>query len=180
MKFKKLIAVVGMVGIVGAALAACGETEVSTKSASTETSQTASKETKPKKEEKKEEIYKIGDTVSINDVEITLDNPKFVNASSYESSKKGKILSIEITVENNSNEEQFIDCDDFSIYDENGVKVSSYLGFDEYPLSDTVNKGRTITGHLFYDVPEQGNYELVLAPSFVWDNAVDVKWDIKM
>ncbi|MDT0150029.1 DUF4352 domain-containing protein [Priestia aryabhattai] len=176
MKFKKLLAVVGSVVVAGSILAACSETTVEKKESGSKTEETASDS---KSETTEDKTFKVGDTVSVNDVDITITKAEFTSPEQYTPAEKGKVLTLEVTAKNGSSEQQFVDNTDFAVYDENGVKVEDYYGYDQMAISDNINKGRQLNGKLYYDVPEQGSYELVYTPSFSWDGK-EVKWNIEL
>jgi hypothetical protein len=153
-------------------LTACAETEV--KEVNNEKDD--GKETK-QEEKEKDKVYKVGETVSVNGVEFTINKASFTNPNQYTAAKNGKVLTMEVTVKNTKKEQVFVDNTEFAIYDKEGNKLEDYFGYDELPLSNDINAGKQLQGKLFYDVPPQDSYELIYAPSFSFDNK-EVKFEI--
>lgn len=129
-------------------------------------------------EEDEDEIFSIGDTILIDDVEITITKAKFTPPAEYSESEKGKILTIDITVKNTSNEQIYISDSDFglSMGDE---QAEDYFGYDQFALSAKLNKGKQTTGKLYFDVKDSDTYELIYAPFSAFDDQ-EVKWEIKV
>jgi hypothetical protein len=162
---KKAISLIGSIFLMGT-LAACGETEVK------DVSKTDSKE-KPVELETvniSSKTYKVGDTVSVDGMEITINSATFSEPSEYTESVNGKILTLEATVKNTNKEQSFIDNTEFAIYDNEGNKMEDYYGYDEMALSDNVNSGKQLQGKLYFDVKDQATYELIYTPSFTMDS----------
>jgi hypothetical protein len=169
MRFKKVLAVVGSVAVAGSILSACGETEVK---------QTNGSSDQAKQEQKKEDtVYKVGDTVSVNGVELTIDSADFTGANDYSPAENGKVLTLEVTAKNTTDSQQFVDNTEFAVYDKDGNKAGDYYGYDQLAISDNVNAGKQLQGKLYFDVPEQESYELIYTPSFSFDGK-EVKFNI--
>lgn len=153
------------------ALAGCGETTVEDVSSGKKTEAKADKE-------KKDKVYKIGDTVKVNDVEITITKAEFTKAAPYSESVNGKILTLDIAVKNSSDSQAFVDNTEFglSVGDE---QAEDYFGYDKLAFSQELNKGKKATGKLYYDVKEAKSYELIYAPSFSFDSK-EIKWKIEV
>uniref|UniRef100_UPI00037F4948 DUF4352 domain-containing protein n=1 Tax=Streptococcus sobrinus TaxID=1310 RepID=UPI00037F4948 len=61
-----------------------------------------------KKEEKKEDkVFKIGETVEVNGLQITLNSVAFVEADEYLAPEKGKVLEVQFTAKNTSKKEKY-------------------------------------------------------------------------
>lgn len=166
---KKFAGILGAVLLSGSLLAGCGTT---VEDVSEDASGDAPKqeEKADKQEEAKNKVYGIGDTVKVDGVEITLTGASFTDPAEYSPSENGKVLTIDVSVVNSSDSEQLIDNTDFSIYDAEGNKMSDYYGYDDMAISDTINKGKKLQGKLYYDVTEQGSYEVIYTPMFSMDN----------
>lgn len=162
---KKLLGVLGAVLIAGG-LAGCGTTVEDVSG-----DQPKKEEAKAdKQEEAKDKVYKIGDTVKVDGVEITLTGASFTDPAEYSPSENGKVLTIDVAVTNSGDSEAMVDNTDFSIYDAEGNKLSDYYGYDQMAISDTINKGKKLQGKLYYDVVEQDKYEVIYTPMFSMDN----------
>jgi hypothetical protein len=157
---KKFLSILGAMLIAGT-LVGCSDTveDVSTgekvEGASTE-------ETTENKEEAPEnKVYKVGETVSINGLEVTIDSAKFVNGNQYTPAEKGKVLQLEISAINNSDTQQHVYDGDFNVYDMEGNSFQPYFGMDESTISADLNKGKKASGKAFFDVSEADKYEVI-------------------
>jgi hypothetical protein len=170
---KKLSALLGSV-VLMSVLAACGETEVEgVPNADAEKEKPAELE----KTEIPDEVFKVGDTVSVNGLEITIKSAAFAEPTEYSPSVNGKIITLDVAVKNTNKEQAFIDNTEFAIYDNEGNKMEDYYGFDEMALSDDVNSGKQLQGKLYFDVKEQPTYEMIYTPSFTMDSK-EIKFEI--
>lgn len=169
---KKFLALIGAVVIGGALLSACGETEVK------DVSDKPKEEAKADKKEKAK-VYGVGDTVSVDGVEITINKAEFTNPNEYTQAKNGKVLTLDVTAKNTNDDQAFVDNTEFAVYDADGNKAEDYFGYDEMPISDNVNAGKQLQGKLYFDVAEQDSYELIYTPSFTMDSK-EVKFNIKL
>lgn len=163
---KKFLTVLACSAIV-MGLAACGETEVKEVSKDTSTKQEA------KKDEKKEaanKVYKAGDTVEINGLQITFNSAKFVEANEYAPAKKGKVLEIEFTAKNNSKKQVYFAADELKIADANGTQFETYFGGDSPFINENIAAGNQIQGKMRYDVAQSEKYTGTYKPSFSLDN----------
>lgn len=159
------------------ALAGCGETAVEDV---TDSKSSASKENSEKKEKKDEDkIYKVGETVKVDGVEITITNAAFTSPAEYSETQNGKVLTLDVKVVNTNENSSYIDETDFNLYDLEDNQFESYFGYDKMAISADLNSGKQKKGNLYYDVSEEKAYELVYAPAFSWDNK-EVKWKIKV
>lgn len=139
---------------------------------SDEPKKVAENQQEKKSEEKKEEnkIFKVGDTVDLNGIQITLKSAKFVNPAEYAEPEKGKIIMIEFTAKNNKDEDILVDNTEFTISDADGNMYEQYFGFDDTVFTSEIKKGKQFTGKVAFDVPESSKYEIYYEPSFSWDS----------
>ncbi|WP_439197250.1 DUF4352 domain-containing protein [Bacillus velezensis] len=153
------LSVFGIALLAGGILTGCSEDEAgsSTQKASAET----------KKEAKKKQ-YNIGDTISAEGLKIKLSKASYTSPAEFADASKGKVLTIELNVENNSNDSALIDNTDFNLYDKDGNQLDEYFGYDDLAISGDINKGKKKSGKLYYDVPKADSYELIYKPSFSW------------
>lgn len=169
---KKFASIVGAVIIAGALVGCSTEVqEVSNSDTETQESQTE------EKQEPQDKTYKVGDTVSIDGLEVTLNKASFTDPAQYTPAEQGKVLTIELSSINNSENQKFIDATDFNLYDKEGNQLQPYYGYNEMAISGDVNKGKKLAGKLYFDVPEQGSYELIYTPFFSFDNA-EIKFEV--
>ncbi|MGG1219390.1 DUF4352 domain-containing protein [Priestia endophytica] len=164
---KKLVGILGAAVIFGGILAGCGtEVEDASGDSSNKTEQTESKST----ESAKDKVYKVGDTVKVDGLKITLTKAEFTAPNEYTEATNGKVLTVEVATENDGDAKSFIDNTDFNLYDKDGNQMESYYGYDEIAISGDVNKGKKLNGKLFFDVPEQDSYEIIYTPTFSMDD----------
>lgn len=138
-----------------------------------------SKGSEPKTEQKaeqKDKVFAVGDTVKVNGLEITITNASFTEPNQYTPANKGKVLTLEVAT-NNTGDSAFIDSSDFNLYDAEGNQLEQYFGYDEMAISGDINKGKKLSGKLYFDVPESASYELIYVPTFSMDNK-EIKWNI--
>ena len=89
---------IALTGALAFSLSACGETEVKEVSKNDAPKQA---EKKDKKEKAESKIYKIGDTVEVNGLQLTFSSAKFVEPNEYVKAEKGKVLEIGFNAKNN-------------------------------------------------------------------------------
>lgn len=136
-------------------------------------------QTEQKAEEKTEDkVYKIGDTIKVNDLQITVTGASYTDPEEYTEPANGKVLTIELATENQG-ESAFIDSSEFNLYDSEGNQLEQYFGYMDMAISGDINKGKKLSGKLYFDVPEASSYELVYKPSFTLDNK-EITWNIEM
>lgn len=169
----KVIKLVFVSALLMGILTACGEAEVKQVDKSENTTKATDK-----KEKKAPTFYKIGDTVSVDGVEIKLISAKFVNPAEYVEPEKGKVLEIEVSAKNNSSDNGFVDNTEFTISDAKGNMHDQYFGFDN-TFSGEIKKGKTMTGKIAFDVPNSKEYELYYEPSFSLKNNAEIKFKLK-
>lgn len=174
--YRKLLGTAGSLLLVGGLLAGCGEAEVS-KVEDSAGSKTKTEAPAEKKEEKKTE-FKLGETVSIDGMEITISKVSFGPANEYVAAEKGKVLRIEGTSTNNAADNGFIDNTEFQVY-AGDTKTEFYFGNDgANMLAGELKKGKTAPIVLEFDVPEAESYEIFYEPSFTLKENAEVKWII--
>lgn len=131
------------------------------------------------KEKVKQETYNIGDTVSINGLEITINSAKFVELPEYALQPENeRIIEIDVSVKNNKDEKQFVDNTQFELFDEEGNMLEQYYGLDK-PLSGDLRTGKKITGKVYFDVNESNLYELYYEPQKTSQDNTEIKYELK-
>lgn len=149
-------------------LGACGETAVE---------KVEKSDAPAAAEKKKDEVYKVGDVVKINDIEYTIKSATLSNGQQYVEPTKGKVLTINLTATNKSDSKVFVSSSEFNL-SKGDEQLENYFG-DKTHIGADLNKGKTISGVIQYDVAGPGTYELIYAPAFSLDNK-EVKWKIKV
>lgn len=153
-------------------LTACGENEGGKieENPSKKTEQKADK-----KEKKKEKIHKIGETVKVNGVQVTIDQAKIVKPDKNINPQKGKVLELKITVKNGSKNKINVHSSQFTLF--KGEKPQEEYYGKKAPISGDINKDKKLSGILKYDVAKSGTYKLIYTPSFS-SNQKEIKWTI--
>lgn len=124
------------------------------------------------------QIFKVGDVVDLNGIQLTVKEAKFIPAAEYSAPEKGKVLQLNVEVINNTDSSAFVDSTDFNLYDAEGNALDYYYGLDAMDLSADLNKGKKVQGTITYDVPESASYEMIYEPAFSWTDE-SVTWDIQ-
>lgn len=140
--------------------------ETTTGTESQETVETASE----KEGTKENQPFKVGDTVKLNDAQITLKSAAFVEPTEYTPAKKGKVLAIEFETANVGDDRLYFGSEEFSISTSDGMQHDKYYAFGDGFINESINPGKKISGKIYYDVPEGTNYELIYTPSFSFDD----------
>lgn len=173
---KKIAKSLGIFTLAGIILSGCGEAEVN-----------EVKEEKPKQEqaaEKKEEkaakeFYSVGETVSIDGVEITLKSAKFTPPAEYSEPANGKVITIEIGAKNSSDMEALVDNTSFTIAGADGTQFEQYYGYDDASMfSHNLKKGNQVSDKVAFDVTEQDEYIVYYSPMFSLKENAEIKFKI--
>jgi hypothetical protein len=141
-------------------LAACSEQKVE-KSGTSQAVKSKTGETKeaaaPAPEEKKAAIAKVGETLNVDGVKITITSiEKFSGTiNQFEPLKQDHAVKIGVIVENDTAAQVFVDSMEFKLYDKDGFEVSSALPSDETALSGEIPGGKKVQGAIYFDVPKQ-------------------------
>lgn len=162
--YKKL-GTIALTGALAFSLAACGETEV----------KEVSKNDAPKQEQKKDDkaaskVYKTGETVEVNGLQITFNSAQFVEPNEYTKPEKGKVLEITFSAKNNGKKDAYIGSEELKIADANGNQFKGYFGADNAFMNENVVPGNQITGKMYFDVAESDKYTGTYKPNFTLDD----------
>ena len=177
-KFFKMgcLGLIGLIVLIIIVVVATGGGDDTTTSG-TKVSEGNSSEESKSEETVSDETFKVGDTIDLNGLEITIASAKYIEASEYSPSEAGKILQMEVNVTNNKDDKIYFDSSEFNIYDMDGNALEMYFGGDDLDISGDVNEGKKLSGTLTYDVPEGDAYELIYEPTFSWTDE-QVTWEI--
>ncbi|MBO1580520.1 DUF5105 domain-containing protein [Bacillus sp. XF8] len=117
-----------------------------------------SKKTESKSEAPK--VSEVGDTSKLEDVEMTLESAEFILPDQYAKPENDHVLKVEVTVKNKGDKSLNIASNDFALYHDD-QKMKPYFGADDYFNAGELDKGKSITGNIFFDVTDGEKYELV-------------------
>ena len=162
--YKKL-GTLAMTGALALSLTACGETEV----------KEVNKKDTTKQEEKKKDtaenkVYKVGETVEVNGLQITFNSAKFVEPNEYVKAEKGKVLEITFNAKNNGKKEAYFGTEELKIADANGNQFKEYFGGENVFMNENIVPGNQIQGKMLFDVTESDKYTGTYKPNFSLDN----------
>src|SRR5699024_3459254 len=108
---------------------ACGDAEVSTvevdanaaeNEANNDENDSGNSNENNAEEEDGEEFYQPDETVSVDGIEITLNEITWGEEEEFVESDNGNLIRIDLTIKNNSDDNEFVDDIDFDLYDKEG------------------------------------------------------------
>ena len=117
-------------------------------------------------------IYNVGDTVSLNDVNVTLVNVSENSGGNYMTPSSGKVFVVcEFEIENNSEKDIAVSSmmsfeayiDDYST----AMNLSAMLSTDNTQLDGTIGPGKKMNGVIGYEAPSDWtSIEISFTPDF--------------
>ncbi|PFT53301.1 hypothetical protein COK67_30975 [Bacillus cereus] len=173
--YKKL-GTIALTGALAFSLSACGETEVKEVSKNDAPKQA---EKKDKKEKAESKIYKIGDTVEVNGLQLTFSSAKFVEPNEYVKAEKGKVLEIAFNAKNNGKKDIYFGTTELKIADTNGNQFKEYFGGENTFINENIAPGNQITNKMLFDVPEGDKFVGTFKPTFTFDEK-SVKFEFEV
>lgn len=167
-------------------MSACGDAEVSTveeeanaaeNEANNDANDSGNNNENNAEGEDGEEFYQPDETVSVDGIEITLNEITWGEEEEFVESDNGNLIRIDLTIKNNSDDNEFVDDIDFDLYDEEGNKLDTYFGNDDANMfGSEIKKGKQLNGILEYDALESDSYELYYEPSFSFTENNEIIW----
>src|SRR5699024_369269 len=167
-------------------VSACGEAEVSTveeeanaaeNEANNDANDSENNNENNAEGEDGEEFYQPDETVSVDGIEITLNEITWGEEEEFVESDNGNLIRIDLTIKNNSDDNEFVDDIDFDLDDEEGSKLDTYLGNDDANMfGSEIKKGKQLYGILEYDAADSDSYELYYDPSFSFTENNEIIW----
>lgn len=115
-------------------------------------------------------MYKVGDTVEINGLQVTFNSSKFVEPAEYIKAEKGKVLEITFNAKNNGKKDIYFATSELKIADANGNQFKEYFGGDNPFINENIAPGNQIQGKMLFDVAESDKYTGTYKPTFTLDN----------
>src|SRR5699024_7357177 len=167
-------------------MSACGDAEVATveeeasaaeNEANNDANDSANNNDNNAEGEEEAEFYEPEETVAVDGIEITLNEITWGEEEEFVESDNGNLIRIDLTIKNNSDDNEFVDDIDFDLYDEEGNKLDTYFGNDDANMfGSEIKKGKQLNGILEYDAPESDSYELYYEPSFSFTENNEIIW----
>jgi Domain of unknown function (DUF4352) len=168
--FKIVFGIIGGLIALGVIVGACSDTSVE-ETGGTDSPKQSAESKEPAK------TYGIGDVVKVGDVQLTINKGEVRPPAEYSDAKNGSVLALDVTAQNNGTTQEYISTTDYNLYDKDGNQMESYYGYDDTTLDGDLNKGKKLTGKVFFDIRKGETYELIYTPAFSWDS-VEVKYSI--
>ncbi|AEA13997.1 MULTISPECIES: DUF4352 domain-containing protein [Bacillus] len=158
---KKVSQIVLIFGI-AFSLSACTETKDSNES---------------KQEDVQDKVYKIGETVDVDGLQVTIDSVKLGYLDYDEDKKKEEILGVIFKVENNSKKEIPFAFYEFEITDKKGTRFKEYNNPDSF-ISKKLAPDEKIQDIMLFDVAKENTYIATYRPEFTRENRT-IKFELK-
>ncbi|KQL39268.1 hypothetical protein AN960_09900 [Bacillus sp. FJAT-25509] len=157
----------GVLIIAGSILSGCNTQKVNTEPGYDVFTQKTSKPIKDK-------IYKMGETVEFDKIQVTIEKAYFTKPSIKKNNYKGDVLTVELQVWSKPySKNVHIEPTDFDLYDSKGEKKQHYTGYIRQEINGNLsgekspdNDVRGVEGALYFETSKSGKYELVYKPSF--------------
>ncbi|MGG4390524.1 DUF4352 domain-containing protein [Priestia megaterium] len=110
----------------------------------------------------KDKLYKEGDTVQIQGMEITIDKATYTPPDSYYSNpEKGNILTLDVTVKKTTDMDLSLFLYDFTLKDYQGNEYSNYTGYEDLGMAKShMKKNKEYKGKMYFDVTGYDSFEL--------------------
>lgn len=135
--------------------------------------------TEVKKDDETKDVtyHKLGEKVTFEDVDYTLKSAKLSDRDPYGKPKKGKILTLDFNVKNNSDRKVYISSMSFRLY-KDGKELDAFYGGAKR-LGGDYEKGADVNGAIQYDVEGAGKYTVKYLPADALD-AKDIYWEFEV
>lgn len=118
--------------------------------------------------------FKLDEKVDVAGTIITLSNPAYTDERNEYEEEPAEVLSLDVAVQNATDEDLYFDTYDFQVYDADGTLMETYAL--DYLTAD-IKPGKNTSGKGFYAVSGKGPYE-VYYTDFVTD--ATAKWTIEV
>lgn len=118
--------------------------------------------------------FKLDEKVDVAGTIITLSNPAYTDERNEFEEEPAEVLSLDVAVQNATDEDLYFDTYDFQVYDADGTLMETYAL--DYLTAD-IKPGKNTSGKGFYAVSGKGPYEV-----YYTDFATDAtaKWTIEV
>lgn len=112
-------------------------------------------------EVKENKVYEVGDTGKTQNVELKLESAEFVLPEQFTKQTNDRILKVNVSLKNKGDKVIKMLPQDFYLYQKD-EKTNLYYTTDPNMLKGgDVDKGRKVSGAIYYDVKDSSSYELV-------------------
>lgn len=189
---KKLIQSLGLISISVLLLSACSEQTVVKENSSPEVQKkvdeasdavnsSSENEVTESQEEQAEVKAKVGDTLNVNGVKITVTGIEKYEGriNQFQPLKEDHAVKIDVIAENTNTEKELVNSAEFTLYDVDGFELGSALVGDGDVLSGDIPAGKKIKGSVYFDVPQQsGTWELHYEKMFSLSNEAAI-WEVE-
>lgn len=102
--------------------------------------------------------FQVGDKVDVAGTVITINNISYTDErNEFDEYQPEKVLKIDLTVQNSTNEELFFDVFEFELYDAEGTKME-FVSLDN--MTETLQPGKNASGSAYIGASGKGPYEL--------------------
>lgn len=165
---KKLQVVILSLGITGIILSGCDTKNVNTDAGYDVYTQKTLKPIKDK-------IYKMGDTVEFDKIQITINNARITKPSSKKDNYNGDVLTVDLQVWSKPySKDVHISAANFELYDSKGELKQHYDGYIGQEISGNLSGEKSPDssvrglegGKLYFEISKSEKYKLVFKPTF--------------
>ena len=111
-------------------------------------------------------VYKIGDIVKINALQLTFNLAKFVEPNEYFPAEKRKVLEIMFNAKNNGKKDEYFRTFKSKIVGAEGNQFKEYVGGENTFVHKDIVPGKQITGKMLFDMQEGDNFTGTYKPTF--------------
>jgi len=151
------------------------ETTDNTEGDQQEENATNQSETNNSEEDSAEEDLGVGDSVSFNDVIITLNDARIEPGGDFDEPENEQFVVVNLTAENKSDEEANVSSMmNVELYDEEGYSYSTTILMEgtKGQFDGSIPTGKKLRGEIPFDVPASETYELHFSDPFQSGKAI--------
>ncbi|MEN1968627.1 DUF4352 domain-containing protein [Lentibacillus sp. N15] len=159
-------------------LAACGESAIEKADGKTDDSKASEDKDKGKEEKSKDketENLKVGETVTFDGVDITLNEARIEPGGEFDEPENEQFIVVNLTAENNTDEEVTMSSMmNVELYDDEGYNYSTTILTEgaKGQFDGSVPAGNKLRGEIPFDVPKSDAYELHFSDPFQSGKAI--------
>ncbi|WP_129691061.1 DUF4352 domain-containing protein [Gottfriedia acidiceleris] len=132
----------------------------------------------------KDKLYKIGETIEFDKIQITIDQAHITKPSN-KSKYTGNVLTVDLQLWSKPySKDVHVNASDFELYDSKGEMKQHYKGYIGQEISGNLSGEkkpdhtvRGIEGSLYFEIPKEDKYILVYKPTFS-KNVSELEFDV--